>query len=75
MVSKKLKEILEHHSWMIPDEITPETSLEEDFGLDDTDMLLMVTDLEDTFDVVVTDADIESLKTVADVIRVVESKQ
>ena len=48
--------------------ITPETRLVEDLKADSANVMVMIMDLEDTFDMMVEDSAITELKTVGDVV-------
>ena len=55
--------------------ITPETSLREDLDLSSLLAVTLVMDLEDEFDIVVEDEEIEGLVTVGDIYNLIEGKK
>ena len=56
-------------------EITPDKRLVEDLKADSANVMVMIMDLEDTFNITVDDTAINTLKTVGDVVKYIESKQ
>ena len=56
------------------DEITDDSSLKEDLCLNSMEAINMIADLEDAYGFKIEDTEILSLKTVKDVIKLVESK-
>lgn len=67
MIAKQLK--------MDVKEITPDKRLVEDLKADSANVMVMIMDLEDQFNITVDDAAINNLKTVGDVVKYIESKQ
>jgi acyl carrier protein len=57
-----------------PETITDETSLRDDLDLSSLQAVTLVMDLEDEFDVVIEDEEIEELATVGDVVAVIMRK-
>jgi len=55
--------------------ITPESRLVEDLKADSANVMVMIMDLEDQFNITVDDTAINHLKTVGDVVKYIESKQ
>ena len=55
-------------------EILPETSLANDLGADSLDFIALLQAFEAEFNIQIPDADVSELKTVADIIKYVESK-
>ena len=56
-------------------DITPEKRLVEDLKADSANIMVLIMDLEDTFNLMVEDDAINTLKTVGDVVKYIESKQ
>ena len=54
-------------------EITPETNVMEDLEADSLDLFQIINDIEDEFDVKIENTD--EIKTVADVVKMVEDNQ
>ena len=67
MIAKQLK--------LDASEITPEKRLLEDLKADSANIMVMIMDLEDEFDLTVEDAVISELKTVGDVADYIEKHQ
>lgn len=57
-----------------PETVTDETSLRDDLDLSSLQAVTLVMDLEDEFDIVIEDEEIEELATVGDVIAVITRK-
>lgn len=55
-------------------EITLEKSFKDDLGADSLEVMEMVMDLEDKFDITIEDEDAEKLNTVGDVVAYIETK-
>ena len=56
-------------------EVTLQASFREDLGADSLDVVELVMELEDEFDMEITDEDAEKISTVGDAIAYIESKQ
>ena len=54
-------------------DITPEKRLVEDLKADSANIMVMVMDMEDAFDMTMEDTAITSLKTVEDVVKYIDS--
>lgn len=67
MIAKQLK--------MDVKDITPEKRLVEDLKADSANIMVLIMDLEGTFNLMVEDDAINTLKTVGDVVKYIESKQ
>ncbi|MBR1585093.1 MAG: acyl carrier protein [Clostridia bacterium] len=67
MIAKQLK--------MDVSEITPDKRLVEDLKADSANVMVLIMDLEDQFNMTVDDSAITTLKTVGDVAKYIESKQ
>ncbi len=72
MVFDKVKKILCEQFEVEADKITEETSLIDDLGADSLDLVDLVMSFEDEFGVEMPDEDIESIKTVGDVVKFIE---
>ena len=55
--------------------ITRDSRLVEDLKADSANVMVLIMDLEDEFNMTVDDAAITTLKTVGDVVKYIESKQ
>lgn len=67
MIAKQLK--------LDQSEVTAEKRLVEDLRADSANVMVMIMDLEDTFDMMVEDSAITELKTVGDVVAYIEKHQ
>jgi acyl carrier protein len=67
-VKKSLAEIMSKDE----DDITMETDLVNDLGVDSVDSVELIMALEETYDVSISDEDAAQLKTVGDVVEYVE---
>ncbi len=66
LISEKMK---------VPREkVTKDARLVEDLGADSANVMMLIIDLEDEFDMTVEDSDILTLKTVGDVVAYIEAK-
>ncbi len=67
MIAKQLK--------LNVSDITPDKRLVEDLKADSANIMVMIMDLEDNFNLTVEDSAITTLKTVGDVVKYIESHQ
>ena len=67
MIAKQLK--------MDVKDITPDKRLVEDLKADSANVMVMIMDMEDTFNITVEDDAINSLKTVGDVVSYIDAHQ
>ena len=56
-------------------EVKPEASFKDDLGADSLDVVELVMELEDEFDLEISDEDAEKIATVADVVEYINSRQ
>ena len=56
-------------------DITPDKRLVEDLHADSANVMVMIMDLEDTFNLTVDDTAINTLRTVGDVVKYIEAHQ
>lgn len=71
----KLKEILYENTGLINYEITTNTNLKNDLGLNSLDLANLAAVVEDEFDVEIPQNAIKNLKTVGDVILFIEKNK
>lgn len=57
------------------DDIQLESTLKEDLGIDSLDAVELSLDLETEFDVEISDEELASLKTVKDIVELIEAKK
>ena len=67
MIAKQLKKDVS--------EVTPDKRLVEDLKADSANVMVLIMDLEDTFNLTVDDSAIATLRTVGDVVSYIESHQ
>ena len=67
---EKIREIIADQLGKDVEEITMETSVKEDLEADSLDLFQIINDIEDEFDVKI--ENIEDIKTVGDVVKIVE---
>lgn len=72
-VKKFLKRI--KHDQLDPEQIRPEARFVEDLGLDSLDLMEVRFDIESTWQVSIDDAQAAELKTIGDIISLVQSAQ
>lgn len=74
-IFKKMQELVAEEFAMNPDEITMETSFEEDLSADSVDLVELVMAMEEEFDVGETqEEELSGLKTVGDAVQFVAGK-
>jgi acyl carrier protein len=71
----KVKEILSERLDTPADEILDSTSVQDDLGADSLDIVDIIMDVEEFFDIQVPEEDIPTLKTVEDIAKYVDSKK
>lgn len=74
MVFEKVKDILVDQLDVEEDSVTMEASITNDLGADSLDLVDLIMAFEEEFDIEIPDEDIESIKTVGDVVRYIEEK-
>ena len=72
MVFEKMKQILAEQLDADIDSITLETDIADDLGADSLDVVEMLMSIEDEFEVEIPDEQIESLKTVGNVVDYIQ---
>ncbi len=73
MIFDKIKAVLAEQLDVNEDEITMDSTIQEDLGADSLDVVEMIMSLEEEFDIEVPDEAAQEMKTVGDVVRFVES--
>lgn len=69
---ERIKEIILENTELENIEITRESVLLQDLGLNSLDLMGMICELEDEFDIEISDRDARSFKTVGDVLDFLE---
>ena len=75
MVFEKIKKILMEQLDVSEEKITMDTSLESDLGADSLDLVDLLMALEEEFGIEVPDKDIETIKTVGDIVDYIENNK
>lgn len=70
----KVRKMLAEQLNISVDKVTAESKVIEDLGADSLDVVEMLMLLEDEFDVTVSDEESVNLKTVADIVKLIEGK-
>ncbi|MEA5082997.1 MAG: acyl carrier protein [Lachnospiraceae bacterium] len=70
---EKIKEIIAEQTGKDADSITMETSVKDDLEADSLDLFQIINDIEDEFDIKI--ENVESIKTVGDVVKLVEASK
>ena len=74
MTFEKVQKILAEQLELDADEITMDSSLVEDLGIDSLDFVDIVMSLEDEFDIEFPEEDMAGIKTVGDIVKYIEDK-
>jgi acyl carrier protein len=69
----RVKRIIVDRLGVDESEVTPEASFKEDLGADSLDVVELVMELEDEFDMEISDEDAEKITTVGEVIEYIQS--
>ena len=72
MVYEEVRSALAAQFEISEDEITPETDIQEDLGADSLDVMELLTSLEETYGLVITDEAVSDIHTVNDVALFIE---
>lgn len=75
MVFDKVKELISEQLDVKADDITEASNIQDDLGADSLDVVDLVMDLEDEFDVEIPEDQVENIKTVGDIVKFIEDKQ
>lgn len=72
---EKVKSIISEILFIEPDKIQPESNFVEDLKADSLDLVQLIMAFENEFSVHVEDEELKTIKTVQDVIDLIESKK
>jgi len=75
MVFEKVSDLIVNQLKVAPDKVTMDAKLVEDLGADSANVMVLIMDLEDAFDMQVEDSAITNLKTVGDVVNYIASRK
>jgi acyl carrier protein len=73
-VEAKVKEIIATQLMVDEEEVTPKSTLVDDLGADSLDVVEIVMQLEEDFDLEIPDEEAENVKTVQDIIDGIKRK-
>ncbi len=75
MIFEKVKEITVDKLGVEPEEVELKASFRDDLGADSLDLFEFVMELEDEFDIEISNEDVEDIQTVEDAVNYITSKQ
>ena len=73
-IEKRVINILKAEANAGERDITLQSDLQDDIGLESIDIITVVFELEDEFNIEIPDQDIENVKTAGDIVRYVQNK-
>lgn len=73
MVFDKVKAIIVDQLDVEEEKVTLEASITEDLGADSLDVVDLVMSFEDEFGIEIPDEDVENVKTVGDIVKLIEA--
>lgn len=74
-ILNEIRAIIAHLLVLEDVDVQPEMNLKEDLDIDSLDFVEIMLSLEDVFDIEIEEEEAETLKTVEDLINIVESKK
>ncbi|MGA8943552.1 MAG: acyl carrier protein [Thermoactinomyces sp.] len=72
---ERVKKIIVESLNVDPSEVTMEANIKEDLGADSLDVVDLIMELEDEFDMEISDEEAEKITTVGDVIEYIEKNK
>jgi len=75
MIFDKVKDILVDQLDCEEDKVTMDASITDDLGADSLDLVDLVMSLEDEFGLEINDDQVETIKTVGDIVRYIEDNE
>lgn len=72
-VFERVQKIIVERLGVDAEEVTPEASFKDDLGADSLDVVELVMELEDEFNLEISDEDAEKVTTVGEVVKYIES--
>lgn len=75
MVYEKVKTMVVKQLKVSPESVVPEARLQEDLKADSANVMMLVMDLEQEFDIMVEDNALMTVKTIGDLVQYIEQKQ
>ncbi len=75
MVFEELKKMIVRQLKVPESAVTPEARLQEDLKADSANVMMLIMDIEQDFDITVDDDAIATVKTVGDLVQYIEAKK
>jgi len=75
LVFEKIRDILAEQFSMEPEDITVDTDLEADLNADSLDVAELIMAIEEEFDIVIEDEQVEGVRTVGDIVNALNLKK
>ena len=72
MIYEKLRSFLSNQLGIDPEEIRPESNVIEDLGADSLDLVEMLTEMENEYNIIITDERVRELTTVGEIANFLE---
>jgi acyl carrier protein len=74
MILDKIRDVVIKKFKVQPENVTVATRLREDLNVDSLDAVELIMELEDTFNVKISDDEAQKLKTIGDIVTFIEPK-
>ncbi len=74
MVFEKIRKAMAEHLGISEDEIKLESDFQNDLGIDSLEIFEIIMDLEDEFNIEISNEDLENIKTVQDLVEYIGSR-
>ena len=71
-IFQRMRDLVSEQFGMEPDEVTLETSFEDDLGADSLDVVELMMALEDEYGITLPEGEVENVKTVQDIVSMME---
>lgn len=71
-VQERVIDIISQQMGVGKEQVTPETSFQDDLGADSLDTVELVMELEEEFDITIPDEDAEQIRTVGQAVKYIE---
>ena len=73
LIFEKVREVISNVLGIEPEDITMESSFTEDLGADSLDVVELIMDLQEEFDIEIPDEEAEKVQTVGDVVDYIKT--